>query len=88
MRVGRARDQERIDARVGERGLRVGDGGARGRRDGGGGCSVDVDDVLQAGARMRGDVRRMDAADAAGAEERESLHACRLPPSRAVSWYA
>ena len=54
----------------------------------GGGRSVDVDDVLEAGARVRGDVRRMDAADAAGAKERESLHACGLPPSRAVNWYA
>ncbi len=54
-----------------------------------GGRGVDVDDVLEAGAGVRGDVRRMDPADAAGAEEREGLlHACGVPPSRAVNWYA
>ena len=73
---------------VGERGLRVGDGCARGGRDAGRSGGIDVHDVLEARGGVRGDVRRMDAADAAGAEQRESLHACGLPPSRAVSWYA
>ena len=74
--------------RIGEHRGRVGDGGARGSGDRGGCRGVDVDDVLEARVGVRGNVRRMDPADAAGAEEGEGLHACGAPPLCAVSWNA
>jgi len=67
MRVGRAGDDDRVDRRVGEGGLRVRHPGAVARGERGGGVDVDVDDIGEAGARAR-DVRGMDLADAAGAE--------------------
>ena len=77
MRVGRARDQQRIDAGVGEHGLRVGDGGARCRGDPAAAAAASTSTTyLRRAPRVRGDVRRVDPADAAGAKEREGLHAC------------
>ena len=88
MRVSRARDQQGIDAVVRERGSRVGNRGSACLCNPARGRGVDVHHVLEAGSAMRGDIRGVDPADAAGAEERKRLHDGVPPDSRSVNWKA
>jgi hypothetical protein len=86
MGIGRAGDEKRVHRGIGQHAPGFADrrAGARGGRRRS--RAVDVDDVLQPRCAVRSDVRRMDPADAAGAEQREGLHDCAWPASRAVSW--